>query len=253
MPTIEAILQARQERIDRLHRCQAGRTTLLVIDMQRGFLDRGAALEVPEGRRIVPNLQKLVAVCRRRRVPVVFTQFVYSDAVPCLRGDPFGPEHLPVVEGTQRGIGCPSSSCLVGPGTPGGANSAEIIRELAPQAGELVVPAHTYDKFYGTPLDLALRSRQIGWLVVTGVVTDVCVNSTVLARSPDGQRERDAMERIHDKRRDGLGAADPETRAAGDGDVLRAAGPAWHVRSDNVEKMVRAKVRFLRLCLGQPA
>jgi ureidoacrylate peracid hydrolase len=181
VPPIEEILQANQERIDRLHRCQAGRTALLVIDMQRGFLEPGAALEVPEGRRIVPNLQKLIAVCRGRRVPVIFTRFVYSTAIPCLRGDPFGPEHLPIVEGTPQGFGFPSSSCLVGPEATGGADSAEIVRELAPEPGELVIPAHTYDKFYGTPLDLALRSRQVGWLVVTGVVTDVCVNSTVLS------------------------------------------------------------------------
>jgi ureidoacrylate peracid hydrolase len=44
-----------------------------------------------------------------------------------------------------------------------------------------VVRGHTYDKFYGTPLDLALRSQDIRYLIITGVVTDVCVNSTLLA------------------------------------------------------------------------
>jgi nicotinamidase-related amidase len=39
----------------------------------------------------------------------------------------------------------------------------------------------TYDKFYGTPLDLALRSQDIRYLLITGVTTDICVNSTVLA------------------------------------------------------------------------
>ena len=47
MPTSDDILRARQERIDELHRCQPGRTALLVVDMQRGFLEPGAALEVP--------------------------------------------------------------------------------------------------------------------------------------------------------------------------------------------------------------
>ena len=40
---------------------------------------------------------------------------------------------------------------------------------------------HTYDKFYGTPLDLALRSRDVRWLIVTGVVTDICVNATLMS------------------------------------------------------------------------
>jgi nicotinamidase-related amidase len=55
------------------------------------------------------------------------------------------------------------------------------VAELAPRPDELIVAGHTYDKFYGTPLDLALRSRNIRNLVITGVVTDVCVNCTVLS------------------------------------------------------------------------
>lgn len=175
------VLHAKQERIDQLHRCQAGRTALLVIDMQRGFLEPGAALEVPQGRDIVPNIRRLIEVCRARKIPVVHTQFVYATAVPCLRGDPFGPEHLPEEPGSVAGFGHPSSNCLVGPGVPQGPNSADIISELAPLPGELVIAAHTYDKFYGTPLDLALRSQEIRYLAVTGVTTDICVNSTVLA------------------------------------------------------------------------
>ena len=85
------VLRAKQERIDELHRLQPARTALLVVDMQRGFLEPGAALEVPPGREIIPALQRLAGACRRQQVPVIFTQFVYSPAVPCLRGDPFGP------------------------------------------------------------------------------------------------------------------------------------------------------------------
>src|SRR6516165_10860886 len=140
MPTQEDGLRARQDHIDQLHRCQPGRTALLVIDMQRGFLEPGAALEVPPGRAIVPNLRLLIDTCRRQRVPVVFTQFVYSTAVPCLRGDPFGPEHLPARAGQPTGLGLPSSNCLVGPDAGQGPDSAAVIPELAPRPGELVVP-----------------------------------------------------------------------------------------------------------------
>ena len=181
MPNLDELLRAKQDRIDQLHRCQPGRTALLVIDMQHGFLDPGAALEVPQGRQLVPNLVRLIETCRRKAVPVIFTEFVYAAAVPCLRGDPFGPEHLPAVPGQPTGFGYPSSNCLIGPQPGQGADSAETIPELAPRPDELVVRGHTYDKFLGTPLDLALRSRDIRYLVVTGIVTDVCVNSTVLA------------------------------------------------------------------------
>jgi ureidoacrylate peracid hydrolase len=179
--SVDDLLRARQERIDEMHRCQPGRTALLVVDMQRGFLEPGAALEVPSARAIIPNLQNLVRVCRRQNVPVIFTEFVYSTAVPCLRGEPFGPEHLPAAPGQPVGFGMPSSNCLIAPSVEGGANSADTVPELAPQADELVIRGHTYDKFYGTPLDLALRSRNTRYVIIAGVLTDTCVNCTLMS------------------------------------------------------------------------
>jgi ureidoacrylate peracid hydrolase len=177
----DELLRLKQERIDELHRLELGRTALLVIDMQRAFLGPGAALEVPPGRDIIPNLQRLIETSRRKGVPVVFTEFVYAPAVPCLRGDPFGPEHLPARPGQPTGFGLPSSNCLIGPLADHGPNSAEVIPELAPGPDELVVRGHTYDKFLGTPLDLALRGRDVRCLIVTGILTDVCVNCTLLS------------------------------------------------------------------------
>src|SRR5215468_11111279 len=115
MPSLDEILRVRQERIDELHGLQPGRTALLVVDMQRGFLEPGAALEAPPGRAIIPTLQRLIETCRSRDVPVIFTQFVYSAAVACLRGDPFGPEHLPARADQRTGLGSPSSNCLIAP------------------------------------------------------------------------------------------------------------------------------------------
>ena len=181
MPTLDEILRTRQERIDEVHRLQSGRTALLVIDMQRGFLEPGAALEVSAGRAIVPNVRELIAACRQWRVPVIFTQFAYATAVPCLRGDPFGPEHLPARPGEPTGLGRPSSNCLIPPEAEPGPDSVEIVPELAPRPDELVVRSHTYDKFSGTPLDLALRSQDVRYLVIAGVVTEICVNCTLLA------------------------------------------------------------------------
>lgn len=171
----------RQQRIDEMHRVVADRTALLVVDMQYGFLHPDASLFVPAGRKIIGSIALLIEACRNHAMPVIFTEFVYSTAVPCLRGDPFGREHLPAVPGQPTGYGYPSSNCLIGPHAGQGAESAETISELKPREDELVVQAHGYDKFYGTPLDLALRSRGIDRLLVTGVTTDVCVNSTVLA------------------------------------------------------------------------
>ena len=181
MTVLDELLSLKQRRIEQLHRLEPGRTALLIIDMQRAFLEPGAALEVPPGRAIIPNLQRLIQACRQKGLPILFTQFVYAPAVPCLRGEPFGPEHLPARPGEPTGLGLPSSNCLIAGVADPGANSAELVAELAPCPGELVVRGHTYDKFLGTPLDLALRSRDVRHLIVTGILTDVCVNCTLLS------------------------------------------------------------------------
>jgi nicotinamidase-related amidase len=197
--------RAKEARIDETHRCPRDRTALLVVDMQYGFLEPGASLEVPKGRTIIPRLRRLIAACRAAGVPVMFTQFVYSAAVPCLRGHPFGIEHLPTRAGQPTGYGYPSGNCLVGPDAGPRPESRDNIPELAPLSGELVVASHVYDKFLGTPLDLALRSRGITHLLVTGVTTDICVNSTVLSAANRNYRVTvvtDAVATIEDDLQD---------------------------------------------------
>jgi nicotinamidase-related amidase len=144
-----------------------------VVDMQRGFLDPGAAMEVPEARAIVPTVAGLIALFRREALPVAWSQFVYAPAAPLLVGD-LHPEHRPAPPGAPTGFGRPSSSCLLGD------PSMEVVPELAPSTGELTVQKHWYDAFAGTPLDGALRARGVRSLVVTGTMTDICVLATVV-------------------------------------------------------------------------
>ncbi len=152
---------------------EPGRTAPLVVDMQRGFVDPGEALEVPQAREIVPAIQRLLATFRGRHLPVVFTGFVYSERVPLLVGD-LHPEHKPAQPGAPTGFGLPSSNCLEGH------PSAETIPALGPRPDELVVRKHGYDAFHGTPLDGALRARGVTSLVVTGTLTDICVLASVV-------------------------------------------------------------------------
>jgi nicotinamidase-related amidase len=199
---VSTVPQAKLARIAETHRADATRTALLVIDMQHAFLDEGASLCVPAGRAIIPAVRRLIEGFRRARAPVIFTEFVYSQAVPCLRGDPFGPEHLPAVACAPIGYGHPSNNCLIGPQKGEGPESAVTIDALAPRPEELVIAAHAYDKFYGTPLDLALRAQGIDRIVATGVTTDVCVNSTVLAAANRNYRAIvavDGVATIHDR------------------------------------------------------
>jgi nicotinamidase-related amidase len=158
---------------ERMLALEPGRTALVVVDMQRGFLEPGEALEVPPARDIVPAIRALLEAFRARRLPVAFTEFTYSPAVPLLVGA-LHPEHQPALPGAPRGFGRPSSNCLEG------TESARTIPALAPRAEEPVIRKRWYDGFAGTELDGALRARDVTCLVVTGTMTDICVLSTVV-------------------------------------------------------------------------
>jgi len=130
-------------------------------------------MEVPPARETVGAIQTLLALFRARRMPVVFTEFAYSESAPLLVGR-LHPEHQPAKPGAPRGFGLPSSSCLEG--TP----SADTVPELAPRPGELVIRKRGYDAFASTPLDETLRARNVTSLVVAGTMTDICVLATVI-------------------------------------------------------------------------
>ena len=147
---------------------EPGKTALLVVDMQRAFLDPGEAMEVPPARDIVPQIQSLLALFRQSTLPVA-----YSEDVPLLVGL-LHPEHRRAAPGAPRGFGRPSSSCLLGEA------NVHVVPELAPQPGELVVRKRYYDGFNGTALDQALRARGVTHLVLTGTMTDICVLATVI-------------------------------------------------------------------------
>jgi ureidoacrylate peracid hydrolase len=163
----------RAELFERACRLEPGRSALLVVDMQRGFLEPGEAMEVPPAREIVPRIRELLDAFRARELPVIFTQFTAREAAPLLVGE-VHPEHRRAQPGAARGLGRPSSSCLEGD------PSVETVAELRPRADELVVAKHTYDGFHGTVLDTALRARGVRHLVVTGTMTDICVLATVV-------------------------------------------------------------------------
>lgn len=163
----------RRQTFDRVLALERGRTALLVVDMQRGFLDPGEALEVPTAREIVPQVAALIELFRSKHRPVAFSEFVYSQAVPLLVGE-LHPEHKPARAGEPIGFGRPSSNCLEGH------PSVQTVAGLAPRPGELVIRKHGYDAFSGTPLDGALRASGITSLVVTGTLTDICVLATVV-------------------------------------------------------------------------
>ena len=163
----------RAEAFDAALKLAPGKTALLVVDMQRAFLDPGEAMEVPPARDVIPQIRALLDLFRGKRLPVLFTEFTYSERAPLLVGE-LHPEHRRAGPGARRGFGRPSSSCLEGEA------NLRVVPELAPEPGEPVVTKFHYDGFDGTILDAALRARGVTHLVLTGTMTDICVLATVV-------------------------------------------------------------------------
>ena len=174
----EFLKEKKMQRIHEVHRIVPSRAALLIIDMQTSFMHPEASLSVPQAWDIVPNIKKILDYCRKNGIMVVFTEYIASPEIQCLRVDPFGPEHLPAIPGEKTGWGRPSGNSIPGSTGP---ESPDIIEELKPLPGELIIRGYSLDKFYGTPLDLALRGRDIRYLMMTGIMADLCLGATLFS------------------------------------------------------------------------
>ena len=159
-------------------------TALLIIDMQRDFLEPGgfgAALgnDVGHLRAAVPPCRKVLDAARHAGMLVIHTREGHrpdlSDAPPLKveRGDP----------ALRIGARGPMGRILIR-GEPG----HDIIQELYPVAGEPVIDKPGKGAFYQTDLELMLHNRGIETLLVCGVTTEVCVNTTVREANDRGFR-----------------------------------------------------------------
>jgi nicotinamidase-related amidase len=160
------------------------KTALIIIDMQRDFLEPGgfgAALgnDVSRLQAAVGPCRDVLAAARRSGVLVIHTREGHrpdlSDAPPhkVARGDP----------ALRIGAPGPMGRILVR-GEPG----HDIIPELYPIAGEPVIDKPGKGAFYQTDLELMLKNRAIDTLLVCGVTTEVCVNTTVREANDRGFR-----------------------------------------------------------------
>ena len=152
-----------------------GALALVVIDMQRDFLEPGGfgdALgnDVKRLRTILPTLRRLVDAFRARGLPVVHTK---EGHLPDLSDCPASKRARGKGE-LRIGDRGPMGRILV-LGEPGN----DFVPELAPRPDELVVAKPGKGAFYATSLDRELRARGVQRLVVTGVTTEVCVQTTM--------------------------------------------------------------------------
>ncbi len=137
-------------------RLNAAASALLVIDMQRFFLDAASPTFTCGGPAILPTVRRLLDAFRRAARPVIFTRHVHH------------PDDL------DSGImgWWWEGKCLEG------SEESEVHSELAPKPGEKVVFKHRYSAFYNTDLETVLRCLKVEDVVVSGVMTNLCCEST---------------------------------------------------------------------------
>ena len=159
-------------------------TALLIIDMQRDFLEPGGFGEtlgndVSQLKRAVAPIAAVLKAARRMGLPVIHTREGHrpdlSDAPPAkiARGAP----------SLRIGDPGPMGRILIR-GEPG----HDIIAELAPDADEIVIDKPGKGAFYDTELSDVLQKYGIETLLVCGVTTEVCVNTTVREANDRGYR-----------------------------------------------------------------
>lgn len=142
---------------------------LVLIDVQNDFCHPRGSLtkagnDVSAAIAMVPRLVELVECARNARVPVIFVRTHHdetNDSPQWLARRSAGPDALG-----------PALTCRTG---TWGADFYQV----EPLPGETVITKHRYSAFVGTSLDLILRTRGIRSLLFAGVVTEICVESSV--------------------------------------------------------------------------
>ena len=154
---------------------ETGKTALIVIDMQRDFIEPGgfgAALgnDVSQLDAVVPVVAKLLDWARSVQMMVVHTRESHapdlSDCPPSklLRGN----------SALRIGDVGPMGRILIR-----GEAGNDIVAAAAPISGEIIIDKPGKGAFYGTDLDAQLRARAITHLLFAGVTTEVCVQSSM--------------------------------------------------------------------------
>lgn len=132
------------------------KAALLVIDMQKFFLDPDSPTFTCGGLAILPNVAALIAAFREAVRPVIYTRHVHH------------PDNLDagIMGWWWEGM------CIEG--TP----ESEIHDDIAPLPNEKVILKHRYSAFYNTDLETILRCLKVEDLVISGIMTNMCCEST---------------------------------------------------------------------------
>lgn len=155
------------------------RTAVLVIDMQNAFVKPGGYLDIAGKdltavRKTIQPCRKIIQKARTKGILVVYITMVHRLEQMDTGAD--GSPHVLKSGAMSMFIKNPHHrDKLYFDGTWG----ADIIQELRPEAGDIIVKKKRYDAFIETNLETILKTRGVRFLLFTGTATNVCVESTI--------------------------------------------------------------------------
>lgn len=158
------------------------RAVALVVDMQNDFCSKGgmfdrAGIDISPTRRAVEPTATALAALRKAGVAVVYLKHGHrpdlSDLGPA--DAPHRLKHRPLAVGTTVMAPDGRQSRILIRDTW----NTDVVDELRPHPGDSVIYKTRYSGFYNTDLDAELRRRGVTWLIMAGVSTSICVESTL--------------------------------------------------------------------------
>lgn len=154
-------------------------TALIVVDMQNGYCSPGGyfnhlGVDLAPTQQVIPAVAELVRTVRNAGMQVIWLQNGW-DAEQKEAG---GSGSVNQRKGNSLKL-MRARPELHGKLLTKGTWDYELVKELKPDAADIIVPKPRYSGFAGTQLDSILRSRRIQTLLVCGVATNVCVESTI--------------------------------------------------------------------------
>jgi len=157
----------------------AAETALIIVDMQNAYLSPGGYIDlvgfdVSGSPSVIAETAAVAAACRAAGIPVIYLQNGFS---PDQR-EAGGPS-APVWHKSNALRFMREHEAYAGKLITHGTWDHEIVEPLAPQPGDIVVPKARYSGFAGTNLEQLLTARRIRTVLICGVATNVCVESTL--------------------------------------------------------------------------
>jgi len=156
------------------------KTALIVVDMQNSFCKKGGifdylgALDEAKVKQIIDRDKKMIAACRSRGITIVYLRMGYRPDLANAGGEASPNYHKELGLAAMRKHPELSGKFLIK-----GTRDWEIIDELKPQPGDIIVDKHRYSGFVDTDLNAILETYNIKYLLFTGLATNVCVESTL--------------------------------------------------------------------------